>query len=176
MSNDHAEPSGPRTEAGRALLGWRDANHVAFIDSETDIAMGRDEVEQYILAIEAEASAGAGPPDHSKHDDRWCKCGLRIEDCDHLQENLARSTGAAEAERIAVQAGLADVTAGRIRPWEDVKRDIDTSAGATRCDLDLLARAAHAASGYPPETFDDSDCGDKLYAKRVADEYARLLS
>ena len=29
------------------------------------------------------------PRTHTKHDDWWCECGLRIEDCDDLQEQLA---------------------------------------------------------------------------------------
>ena len=46
----------PRTEAGRNLLGWHDAGHVAFIGDD-DVAIDRDELQARIEDIEYEAAA-----------------------------------------------------------------------------------------------------------------------
>jgi len=164
--------------------------------------MGRDEVEQYILAIEAEASAGAGPPDHSKHDDRWCKCGLRIEDCDHLQENLARSTGATPLDvealrRIATMHPEGCAECGRIQfesnddpaddrlllHWGQVMQDMretalaalahERSAGAAPLDVDVDVLAR--ALGHVYDHVGRDLLSPEEAAPLVAAHYARLL-
>ena len=50
---------------------------------------------------ECGAAPAAAQTVHGKHDDWWCECGLRVEDCDHLQEQLAAASAAAQADILA---------------------------------------------------------------------------
>jgi hypothetical protein len=89
MTDQPVQPEAT-TKAGQAMEAW--------LREPENYEWGR-KVTNAILAIEAEARAASEPPMspqpqerpqpiHFKHDDWWCECGSRVEDCDYLQENL----------------------------------------------------------------------------------------
>jgi hypothetical protein len=81
-----------------------------------------------ICATHPRAASQERPqPIHVKHDDWWCECGSRVEDCDYLQENLRaqeRPSIDVDALRLAAEAlseALLPTTGGYHTPAEPVQ-------------------------------------------------------
>jgi hypothetical protein len=84
--------------------------------------------EEYHAFAPARAASQERPqPIHVKHDDWWCECGSRVEDCDYLQENLRaqeRPSIDVDALRLAAEAlseALLPTTGGYHTPAEPVQ-------------------------------------------------------
>jgi hypothetical protein len=94
MTDQPVQPEAPTTEAGRRLLDQWNPGHVNPRLVQTVLAI---EAEAYRQGWDANTATSFGnraasqerpQPIHFKHDDWWCECGSRVEDCDYLQENL----------------------------------------------------------------------------------------
>jgi hypothetical protein len=88
VAQERPQPTTNLTSVSTSLVvQWREAFEAHDEEHQGIGGLHPESCDEWI-ANRAGVAQERPQPIHTKHDDWWCVCGSRVEDCDYLQENL----------------------------------------------------------------------------------------